>query len=145
MGDRFEFRANAVGQISNDRLLFSETLGLGGYDSVRGYDQRTLNGDAGWILNLEVGPNPWNAEHFGQQTSTRIFAFSDFGQASTKGSVVGEIGDELISSVGIGLRYSVSNRCNLRLDYGHGFSSPPGVTSRDRIHLGFVMLLGPTP
>lgn len=145
LGSKFEFRGNAVGQISNDRLLFSETLGLGGYDSVRGYDQRTLNGDSGWILNLEVGPNPWNRERFGQQTSTRIFTFADFGQASTKGSVVGEIGDEIISSVGIGMRYSVSNRCNLRLDYGHAFSSPPGVTSRDRIHLGFVMLLGPTP
>lgn len=145
LGSKFEFRGNAVGQISNDRLLFSETLGLGGYDSIRGYDQRTLNGDAGWILNLEVGPNPWTRERFGKQTSTRVFTFADFGQAATKGSVVGEIGDELISSVGIGMRYSVSNRCNLRLDYGHAFSNPPGVTSRDRIHLGFVMLLGPTP
>lgn len=145
LGDRFEFRGGLSGQLSNDRLLYSETLGLGGYGSIRGFDQRTLNGVYGWILNLEVGHKPWTRTRCGKQSTARFFAFCDIGQVRTKGNVVGETGDEVISSTGLGLRYSLSDRFNLRLDDGHAFSKPPGTTSNDRIHLGFVMLLGPTP
>src|SRR5690606_27348 len=33
--------ARGTAQGASDRLLYSEMLGLGGYDSIRGYDQRT--------------------------------------------------------------------------------------------------------
>ena len=54
----WQFVGRGTGQASSDRLLYSETLGLGGYDSIRGYDQWTLYADAGWFVNFELGPRP---------------------------------------------------------------------------------------
>ena len=42
------------GQISSQNLLPSEQIGLGGFNSVRGYDERQLNYDSGCILNVEL-------------------------------------------------------------------------------------------
>ncbi|WP_417737918.1 ShlB/FhaC/HecB family hemolysin secretion/activation protein [Rosistilla oblonga] len=140
-----EFRGGLTGQISSDRLLFSETLGLGGYDTIRGYDQRTLNGDGGWIANLELGFQPWIKRTSRGTSVLRSFVFADLGEAYTRSPVPGEIGDQFISSAGVGMRYAISNRVNLRLDYGHGFNDVPGTQKQDRIHLGLVSLFGPVP
>ena len=40
--------------LSNCNLLGSETFGLGGYDTVRGYDQRDINTDDGLLLSGQI-------------------------------------------------------------------------------------------
>ncbi|MFK7768867.1 MAG: ShlB/FhaC/HecB family hemolysin secretion/activation protein [Mariniblastus sp.] len=47
-----------TGQAASERLLFSETLGLGGFNSIRGLDQRAYKADQGFIANVEFGPPP---------------------------------------------------------------------------------------
>jgi len=47
--------ARGSGQVASERLLFSETLGLGGFDTIRGYDQRSYNADNGWTGSVEYG------------------------------------------------------------------------------------------
>lgn len=40
-------------QQSDANLMPSESFGIGGYDTVRGYDQRAANGDNGYLANVE--------------------------------------------------------------------------------------------
>lgn len=42
------------GQLANSNLLASETLGAGGYDTVRGFEMRLLRGDQGIVGSLEL-------------------------------------------------------------------------------------------
>ncbi len=133
--------------MASERLLYSETLGYGGYDSVRGYDQRTLNGDAGWILQLELGPQP---QQFGcrcRQQQLRLFGFVDMGDAYILHPTSGEDSQQFLVSAGVGVRYAITNRLLLRLDYGYGFkevATQPG-SDHQRLHLGVVTLFGPQP
>ncbi|MBU6446735.1 MAG: hypothetical protein KGQ49_04985, partial [Verrucomicrobia bacterium] len=47
------------GQWSSTALLPSEQLGIGGYDTVRGYDQRQYNADNGFYLSNEFHTAPF--------------------------------------------------------------------------------------
>lgn len=142
---QMELQTRFAGQIASDRLLYSEMLGFGGYDSVRGYDQRTLNADGGWLWNVEVGPEAWLSTHCRDTRSLRTYAFADMGTAYVRAPVAGESGDQFISSVGIGARYAISNRLTARADYGWGLNSIPGANNRSRVHLGLVAQFGPVP
>lgn len=46
------FEARFRGQLASTNLLPSEQMGLGGYNSVRGYLERQVNVDNGLIVNL---------------------------------------------------------------------------------------------
>ncbi|WP_372723199.1 ShlB/FhaC/HecB family hemolysin secretion/activation protein [Novipirellula sp.] len=141
----WDFVARGVGQITSERLLFSETLGFGGFDSVRGYDQRVFSGDSGWITNFELGPEPWRWGYGEQCHTLRAYGLLDAGGAYIEDPVAGETADEFLISMGAGLRLQLGDRGNLRIDYAHGFEPVDGAVSRDRIHIGFVSLFGPRP
>lgn len=144
--DCWQLLARGTGQVSSERLLFSETMGLGGFDSIRGYDQRTLNADAGWMASFEFGPRPQQVGTTSRPGQLRTYVFTDMGDAYTMYPQAGERAQEFLISTGVGLRYSVNDRYSLRLDYGYGLtraSSQPD--DYQRIHIGFVMLFGPRP
>jgi Hemolysin activation/secretion protein len=134
-----------VGQVTSDRLLFSEMLGFGGYDSIRGYDQRTANGDHGWITSFEFGPRPVPLEICGQEGRLRVYVFGDLGQAFTMNPQPGEFSDLFMSSAGFGMRFSLAQDLMFRFDYGYNFNPVPGYDSRQRVHLGLVWQFGPLP
>ena len=140
MGD-MQLVVRNVGQYAFDRLLFSETLGMGGYDSIRGYDQRVFNGDSGWITNVEFGPKPFELAG----GSCNFYGFFDMGKAYTRDPQPGEFNDLFLMSTGLGMRLSLSESSQLRLDYGHGLERAPGIATRDRIHVGYVHQFGPRP
>ncbi|WP_231612370.1 ShlB/FhaC/HecB family hemolysin secretion/activation protein [Novipirellula galeiformis] len=134
-----------AGQLSSERLLYSETLGYGGFDSIRGYDQRTYNADNGWIANLEVGPQPYRWGDRAHPNIFRMFGFVDAGQGFVLNAQPGEVPDQFLISAGVGIRASINDRVSLRAEYGHGFEDVPGIASRDRVHIGLVSLMGPRP
>lgn len=136
-----------TGQVTSDRLLYSEMLGFGGFDSVRGYHQRTLNGDTGWILNLELGPRPYRFRTYrGREQQLRGYVFVDMGDAYTMHSQPGEEPQEFLISTGVGMRYTITNRLSLRLDYGCALKDATNQPrSEQQIHLGVVTLFGPQP
>ena len=138
-----ELVTRATGQAASERLLFSETLGFGGADSIRGYDTRIANGDAGWIANVELGPQTRQFTRNCNSHYLRSFAFADFGQAFINQPVVGEDPNQYLASVGVGMRYTVANRLSLRIDYGHAFEDVPGMVTNDRLHIGLVSFHGP--
>ena len=143
----WQLTGRLTSQWASERLLWSETLGFGGYNSVRGYDQRTLNGDCGWIANLELGPDPieFGCQH--RRSRLRLYGFLDMGDAYILDALPGEDEQEFLISSGIGMRYSVGNRWSIRCDYGVGFVDVPDVlsSSTNRFHIGVIGFYGPTP
>ena len=144
IGSRWALLSRFNGQLTSERLLFSETLGYGGFDSIRGYDQRTFNADAGWFTNFEFGPRThrWGCED--SPNSMRMFGFLDIGEGYTLNEVAGELPDQFLASVGLGARVTLGYDTSLRFSYGHGLVNVPGA-ARDRVHVGFVKQLGPRP
>ncbi|NDE17561.1 ShlB/FhaC/HecB family hemolysin secretion/activation protein, partial [bacterium] len=56
-GDAAVVLSGQIQQTSQD-LMPSESFGIGGYDTVRGYDQRAANGDNGYLGNVELRSPP---------------------------------------------------------------------------------------
>jgi len=54
VSDDLEFVTRFVGQLSEGNLLPTEVLGLGGYNSIRGYDFYSVVGDSAYFVNLEL-------------------------------------------------------------------------------------------
>lgn len=108
-------------QMSNSNLLSSETLGAGGFDSVRGFEQRIVNGDRGVVGTVEVRTPTVYPAVFSGFSNVRDGAygllFYDFASLSAHEPVVGQ-GEATLGSVGLGVRYQRENWFTLRVDYG---------------------------
>lgn len=139
-------------QLSNRNLLASEQLGAGGSRTVRGYDDRIVNGDEGIIFNLELrSPTFSLAEWVGYGGSVndelQFLVFWDIARISRVDTQPGQDSNVTISSIGPGLRYSISPHFSLRFDYGFQLKDASGSTmmtgiDRDissRAHLGVIL------
>lgn len=138
---RNDFVVRATGQLGSGRLLPTEQLGFGGYNSVRGYDMRTLNGDHGYFVNLEYRTKPWKECCNGKLSSLTLLGFSDFGQQFNSGNDINQPDKEFLASAGAGLRYALDPNCSVRLDYAVPFTSVRGDHKNEsgRIHLGAIL------
>lgn len=121
LADGWSAYGRLQGQASNANLLSSETLGAGGYDSVRGFEQRVVNGDSGVIGSAELRTPSFYPSTFAGFANVRDGAyglvFYDFGSLSSHTPLPGEEDREL-GSVGLGFRYQRENWFTLRVDYG---------------------------
>ncbi|MES2344447.1 MAG: ShlB/FhaC/HecB family hemolysin secretion/activation protein [Chlamydiota bacterium] len=134
-GDEFVFPRHNWGlyglaraQFSSSTLLPSEQYGLGGYDTVRGYEQRAVNYDNAFNLNFEVRAPSFSLLHLcgaKYKTDTLTFlAFIDYGMGwphDQKGvDSLHHLDPKFHNLVGIGpgLRYRIGPWFYARLDYG---------------------------
>jgi hemolysin activation/secretion protein len=140
----FSWHIAGTYQWADSQLLPSEQLGVGGYATVRGYEERLVNGDDGWIINNELRTPAYKIGNLlGKADSydtVQFLVFSDYGAARSP-----EADFDLVS-VGGGMRYNVSTHFQFRLDYGvqltdKGLSSvTSGGTSKDsRAHLAALL------
>jgi len=111
----------------------SESFGIGGYDTVRGYDQRAVNGDDAYLGNIEVRSPPisfWQmAGESDVQDQLVFLAFLDYGQVLqySPDSVTSQ--NWHLMSIGPGLRYNIGPYFSLRFDWGFQLQqAPPGTT-----------------
>jgi len=133
-----------TGQVSDERLPPTEQLGLGGYNTVRGFDEREVNSDQGLMATVElrtpeidlgIEDKAKNLPSFLQ-----FIAFFDYGYARNRGSSAYEIKTEDMLSVGAGVRIRISDNVTVRFDYGHKLEDVAGSKSGDgRVHL-FVLV-----
>lgn len=138
----FSLRLKGSLQGSDGNLLASEQLGAGGYDSVRGYDQRVARGDNGVATTVELyTPATSIGKHMRWKNETdelRFLGFFDFANLSNVDRVQDEPSSFQMLSVGAGLRWRYSDWFRLRLDYGIPLdtSGLDGVDDSGRIHIG---------
>lgn len=137
----FSFSILFKGQLSSKNLLPSEQLGVGGYNSVRGYYNRTLNGDDGFLVSIETRSPPVNLLHHRMQgrvlDNIQFLAFIDYGLTREHKPEPSDVIDEsdYLLSIGPGIRYVIDPYFSLRFDWGirlHDKKEFPG--SRQLIH-----------
>ncbi len=125
-------------QSSNANLAPSEQLGLGGYDTVRGYDEREVNTDDGFIFTTEVRTPTISFGELGGcsafKDELQFLGFWDYGDGSNHNPLPGETNEIPLSSVGAGLRYTINTYLSIRYDYAFqllrtGFDNDHGSRS----------------
>jgi hemolysin activation/secretion protein len=141
----FTYLLRGTAQIADGNLLPSEQLGLGGYSTVRGYEEREANGDEGWLLTNELRTPPVS---LGQvcglskaADQLQFLAFWDYGQTSNINLLAGEDPHVILSSVGPGVRYTIAPWLSARFDYGWQLTDSGASDGRrsQRAHLGLTM------
>jgi len=125
-------------QFSDANLAPSEQLGFGGYDTVRGYDEREVNGDEGYIFTTELRtPSISFGEIIGHpefRDQLQLLGFWDYGAGYNHTLLPGEVSETPLSSIGAGLRYTINTYVSVRFDYGFqllrtGFDNDHGSRS----------------
>jgi hemolysin activation/secretion protein len=142
----FSLLLRGILQFSNKNLTPSEQLGFGGYDTVRGYDEREVNTDEGYIFTAELRTPPLSfGEIFGIheiQDQLQFLAFWDTASAQNHTLLPGENDETDLSSIGGGVRYAINTYLSLRFDYGFqlvhtGFDDDHGSRSDLGIMLSY--------
>jgi len=131
-------------QHSNANLLPSEQLGFGGYSSIRGYDERDVNGDEGYILSNELRAPPFSIEKLFQVRKTndqlQFLAFLDYGVAKNHTLLPDEKTNIVLMGAGPGMRYSIVRFLAIRADYGFQLRETGfGRRHPSRIHVGITL------
>jgi len=119
-------------QAASTNLLGSEQFGLGGSDVGRGYREREANGDTGWYVSNELRTPPVSlsalfAPKVGQNVANdqlQFLAFWDYGWVRNVHLLSGEDPNVILSSVGPGVRYSISQYVTFKMDYGFQLTDP---------------------
>ena len=125
----FSFSSYIKGQLASCNLLPSEQLGLGGTNTVRGYEERQLNGDNGILLNFELRsfPIPIFKALMKDKVNEglQILVFLDYGLANLHNPASFEKNNQYLLGMGPGLRYSIGSYLFCRLDLGYKLHKEP--------------------
>jgi hemolysin activation/secretion protein len=130
-------------QLASDNLLGNEQLGIGGYHTVRGYDEYEVVGDEGFTARTEIRTPTWSVLDYlnidAPDDEIQFLAFIDYGIVSNVDRLTGENSTDLIST-GVGLRYSISPYLTFRADYGWQLEEvSDGVDKANRLHASLIL------
>jgi len=100
-------------------LLPSEQFGLGGYNTVRGYDERDFDADDAACLNLEIRSPEMKIFSPKNKNKFSFLLFFDYGWGHNyHNELVGIGSTEHLMSVGSGFRFLIYPYLSVRADYG---------------------------
>ncbi len=120
-------------QIATDDLPPSMREYVGGYNSVRGYEESEIGGDSSVTGTIELrtpllenfipglekdeeyladNPKYWGRHRL------QFLAFTDAGYVANKSKVPGEVNNQSLFSVGVGLRLGLTKFSQMSADYG---------------------------
>ncbi|NGX28983.1 MAG: Heme/hemopexin transporter protein HuxB [Candidatus Anoxychlamydiales bacterium] len=106
------------GQLSSVKLLPTEEISIGGFYTVRGYQENAVFGDDGFYFRNEIrSPNMKHAKYKNLH-DWQFLAFVDTGYVRDLNDNVSNKNSSFLASLGPGLRYTVENYFILKLDYG---------------------------
>ncbi len=125
-------------------LLGSEQFGIGGYNTVRGYDEREANGDEGYLFSTEIRSPPISPGSLlgfkNANDQFQILGFWDYGVTENRILLQGEDPSVILSGIGPGIRYSITPYLSLRADYGYQLKdSGNNLRHNSRWHVGIVL------
>lgn len=141
-------RAVLTGQIADGNLQASEQLGVGGFDSVRGYMERVHRGDYGYLLNLELFSPVFRPSRdwfkLTYDDTLRFLTFVDVGYGAPVEDDPNDVldDDQTLMSVGAGFRYEFDDNFRLRFDYGVQLEDPKAAANTQdggAFHFGAVV------
>ncbi len=109
-GQDWLLHAGLSGQSSSDLLIPGEQFGVGGSRSLRGFEERSVTGDSGQQVSLELWMPPL--------AGIRFLLFVDQASLDTNAGDVTPAESYQLSSAGLGLRWSWKQQLSLSIDYG---------------------------
>jgi hemolysin activation/secretion protein len=115
----WQLRLNLSGQATSDALVPGEQFGAGGAGSVRGFQERDIANDSGYLVNAEVYTPNVCAGITGHAMQCRALAFYDTARVTRNQALPGESSQASIGSVGLGMRVGMDKNLALQLDVGH--------------------------
>ena len=104
------FHVGILGQNSSDLLIPGEQFGVGGSGSLRGFEERSVTGDTGYQVSLEL----WVPAIF----DIRFLLFIDQASLDFNSGETSEGVSYDLSSAGFGMRWSWKQQLSISLDYG---------------------------
>ena len=132
------------GQWASNNLLPSEEYGVGGYNTVRGYKERIINGDNAFIWNFEMRTPPvsiLNAlagwKKFNDEF--QVLVFFDYGWAGVKRAAPDQEKTEYLASLGPGVRYHVIPYLTFRADWGFQLHNLHIGGPHQRLHFALIV------
>ncbi len=145
---RYRFPSNCVistqvrGQVANRNLVPSEQYGIGGYDTVRGYEERQFNADLAFIGNFEFKAPPFSPFSLcglrKLDDQLTLLAFLDYGVGGSVQNVAGAVNHQYMIGIGPGLRYIMGRYLSARVDWGFKLHPIPGH-GRQITHIGIIL------
>lgn len=126
-------RAN--GQMATGALIANEQFSLGGLNSVRGYYEGDVFGDAGWFTSAELrtpfltAPVPVGARAV--PVWLRASVFMDYGQGFLLEAPAGRDGSLSLWGAGFGVSANVNNHFDVRITVGWPLLDSPNRRAGD--------------
>lgn len=108
------------GQYSDEPLISGEQFGIGGANSVRGFDERALAGDSGAAASLELWGPPMSQ-------SLRLLGFVDLGYRKLEDPLPTDDSSVTLASTGLGLRWSWQEQLSIRADLARVARGAPSL------------------
>ena len=119
--DNYSFSFTAVGQLSSNPLLPTEQYALGGYNTVRGYEEHAYNADGAFLGSVELRTRPcrvlWRYKKK-YVDALQLLAFVDYGYGNNKIAIDPLPKSAYLLGIGPGVRYVIDPWLSARLDYG---------------------------
>ena len=108
-------------------LLPSEQIGIGGHDSVRGYEEREFTADMGIITNVELKSPPMKLIRSKPtwRDALHMLIFFDHGAGRNHRIVPGLPKARYLMSAGPGMRYTIGEHFSVRFDVGFRLHDEP--------------------
>jgi hemolysin activation/secretion protein len=135
-----------VGQMSNGNLIPSEQIGIGGADSIRGYDERAANGSEGILVSEELRTPGFSLANLFLSTNspwndlTQLGVFYDYGSVSNNVAVAGASNSIELESVGLGFHLLAGPDANVRIDLNYGWQLRKLPGAKDRSEFGHIAI-----
>ncbi|OGQ34592.1 MAG: hypothetical protein A3F16_06755 [Deltaproteobacteria bacterium RIFCSPHIGHO2_12_FULL_43_9] len=130
-------------QFSTAALPDQEQLDLGGWETIRGYDESLASGDQGFFFNSELHfplfsfTKLINMEKFNDEVD--FFLFIDYGRVFSLDQLP-ELSPSLsLGSTGFGVNYSLMTNFYIRYFFGFQFIEAPVQQSDNRGHILMVL------
>lgn len=139
----WQFRIKFDAQYSRDALIAAEQFGLGGAESVRGFNERYVSNDKGYRSNWEIYTPEIGVLGL-DKAKLRFITFYDTGHLSRNSPQPGETVRVSLDSVGLGMRMSYGRNFTAKADFaqvlhdGTQFGTPAGRTHANRWHLSLA-------
>jgi hemolysin activation/secretion protein len=127
----FSLESRVFGQLANADLLYSEQLGLGGANAVRGYVTDTALGSNGVLVSQEIRAPAFSlGGRWRLPDAEQLGAFWDYGHVAQVTPVPDAVNHADLASAGIDLHAGLGRYVSLSFDIGWQLRAPPGTPKR---------------
>jgi len=142
----WQFRVKMDAQYSRDALIAAEQFGLGGSESVRGFNERYTSNDKGYRSNWEIYTPELGTMLGMEKAKFRLLTFYDTGHVIRNNPQPGELKNVSLDSIGFGVRMNYGSNVTIKADFaevlhdGTQAGTATGRTHGNRWHMtvGYV-------